>query len=150
MIQRGILLPPEDGIGAEGCWMSVLSPQKEAEKKKVLIVDDAPFIRKTLTERLATEYQILTAEDGEEGVEKFKSECFDAVLLDINMPKLSGVEALRQMQEINSQARIIMVTAVDRQEVIDECKSLGAQDYIMKPFGMDQILQALHTALDVE
>ena len=150
LIQRGILLPPEDGVGAEGCWMSVMRPQKEAEKKKVLIVDDAPFIRKTLTEWLATEYQILTAEDGEEGVEKFKSECFDAVLLDINMPKLSGVEALRQMREINSQSRIIMVTAADRQEVMDECKSLGAVNYIMKPFGMDQILQALQTALDEE
>ena len=150
LIQRGILIPPEDGVGAEGCWMSVLPPQNEADKKKVLIVDDAPFIRNTLTEWLATEYQILTAEDGEEGVEKFKRECFDAVLLDINMPKLGGVDALRQMREINDQARIIMVTAVDRQEVIDECKSLGALDYIMKPFGMDQILQALHAALDGE
>ena len=130
--------------------MSVLRPQNEADKKKVLIVDDAPFIRNTLTEWLSAEYQILTAEDVEEGVEKFKKECFDAVLLDINMPKLSGVDALRQMREINNQARIIMVTAVDRQEVIDECKSLGALDYIIKPFGMDQISQALYSALDKE
>ena len=150
LIQKGILIPPKDGVGAEGCWMSVLSPQNEADKKKVLIVDDAPFIRNTLTEWLETEYQILTAEDGEEGVEKFRRECFDAVLLDINMPKLGGVDALRQMREINNQTRIIMVTAVDRQEVINECKSLGALDYIMKPFGMDQILQALHAALDRE
>ena len=150
LIQRGILIPPEDGVGAEGCWMSVMQPQKEADKKKVLIVDDAPFIRNVLTEWLEAEYQILTAEDGEEGVDKFKKECFDAVLLDINMPKLGGVDALRQMREINNHARIIMVTAVDRQEVMDECKSLGAPDYIMKPFGMEQILQALHTALDGE
>ena len=150
LIQRGILIPPENGAGAEGCWISVMRPQKEADKKKVLIVDDAPFIRNVLTEWLAVEYQILTAQDGEEGIEKFKRERFDAVLLDINMPKLSGVDALRQMREINSQARIIMVTAVDRQEVIDECKSLGAVNYIVKPFGMDQVLQALHTALDEE
>ena len=150
LIQRGILISPEDGFGAEGCWMSVMQPQEDEGKKKVLIVDDAPFIRNVLTEWLAAEYQILTAQDGEEGVEKFKRERFDAVLLDINMPKLSGVEALRQMQEINSQAKFIMVTAVDRQEVIDECKSLGALDYIMKPFGMNQILQALHAALDGE
>ena len=150
LIQRGILIPPEDGVGAEGCWISVMRPQKEQDKKKILIVDDAPFIKNVLTEQLATEYQIFTAQDGEDGVEKFKCERFDAVLLDINMPKLGGVDALRQMREINSQARIIMVTAVDRQEVIDECKRLGAVDYIVKPFGMDQVLSALHTALDEE
>ena len=147
LIEKGILTPPEDRIGAEGCWMSVMRPQMEENKKKVLVVDDAPFIRNFLAEQLSKEYQIITAEDGEEGVETFKSECPDAVFLDINMPKLGGVDALRQMMEINSQSSIIMLTAVDRQEVIDECKSLGASDYIIKPFGMEQILQALHTAL---
>ena len=148
LIEKGILTPPEDRIGAEGCWMSVMRPQMEENKKKVLVVDDAPFIRNYLAEQLSKEYQIITAEDGEEGVETFKSECPDAVFLDINMPKLGGIDALRQMMEINSQSSIIMLTAVDRQEVIDECKSLGALDYIIKPFGMEHILQALHTSLN--
>ena len=150
LIEKGILTPPEDRIGAEGCWMSVMRPQMEENKKKVLVVDDASFIRNFLAEQLSKEYQIITAEDGEEGLEIFKSESPDAVFLDINMPKLGGVDALRQMMEINSQSSIIMLTAVDRQEVIDECKSLGASDYIIKPFGMEQILQALHTALNDE
>ena len=150
LVERGILIPPEDGIGAEGCWMSVLQAHKESNKKKVLIVDDAPFIRNVLTEELSMYCQIITAEDGEEGIVKFKNERPDAVLLDINMPKLSGVDALKQMVEINAKARIIMVSAVDDKEVIDRCKSLGAAHYIVKPFNLNQILQALSGDYDVK
>lgn len=150
LVERRILIPPEDGIGAEGCWMSVLQAHKESNKKKVLIVDDAPFIRNVLTEELSMYCQIITAEDGEEGIGKFKNECPDAVLLDINMPKLGGVDALKQMVEINDKARIIMVSAVDDKEVIDRCKSLGAAHYIVKPFNLNQILQALSGDYDVK
>lgn len=76
-----------------------------------------------------------------------EGECPDAVFLDINMPKLDGVNALQQMTEINDKASIIMLSAVDSQDVIDKCKGLGAADYILKPFGMEQLMQALHTAL---
>lgn len=147
LMEKGILIPPEDGIGAEGCWMGVRQAKTEESKKKVLIVDDAPFIRNVLTEQLSKEFHILTAEDGEEGVEKFKSERPDAVLLDINMPRLKGVDALRQMMEIDRQAQIIMLSAVDKKEVIDDCKASGALDYIVKPFSMDMIWNALSTAL---
>lgn len=150
LVERGILIPPEDGIGAEGCWMSVLQAHKESNKKKVLIVDDAPLIRNVLTEELSMYCQIITAEDGEEGIMKFKNERPDAVLLDINMPKLSGVDALKQMVEINDKARIIMVSAVDDKEVIDRCKNLGATHYIVKPFNLNQILQALSGDYDVK
>ena len=76
-----------------------------------------------------------------------EGECPDAVFLDINMPKLDGVNALQQMTEINDKASIIMLSAVDSQDVIDKCKGLGAADYILKPFGMEQLMQALHAAL---
>lgn len=150
LIEKGILTPPKDGIGAEGCWIGVRQAQMEKNKKKVLIVDDAPFMRKALAEELSKEYKIVTAEDGEEGLEKFHSERPDAVLLDINMPKLGGVDTLRQMMKIDRQARIIMLSAVDTKEVIGDCKTFGALDYIIKPFNMNQILQSLHTVLDTE
>lgn len=150
LIEKNILIPPEDGIGAEGCWMSVMQAQTEDNKKKVLVVDDAEFIRNFLAQQLSGEYQIITARDGEEGVEKFKNEYPDAVFLDINMPKLDGVNALQQMMEINGKTPIIMLSAVERQEVIDNCKGLGAADYILKPFGMEQLMYSLHTALHDE
>ena len=150
LIEKGILIPPEDGIGAEGCWLSVRPAKAEENKKRVLIVDDAPFMRHFLTEQLSNEFHILTAEDGEEGVEIFKNEHPDTVLLDINMPKLKGVDALKQMLEIDKNARIIMLSAVDKKEVIDDCKASGALDYIVKPFNMDMIWQSLYAALNEE
>lgn len=119
----------------------------EEKKKKVLVVDDAKFIREFLVAQLSNDYEVITAKDGKEGVDKFKNCCPDVVLLDINMPKLHGVEALQKMIAIDNQARVIMLSVEDSYEIIDDCKGFGAIDYIIKPFGMDSLLQALHVAL---
>lgn len=117
------------------------------EKKKILVVDDAKFIREILTGQLSNDYEVITAEDGKEGVKMFTECCPDAVILDINMPRMHGVDALKQMMEKNPDARIIMLSVEDSTEIIDDCMNLGAKDYIVKPFGMDSLLQALHVAL---
>lgn len=119
----------------------------EKNKKSVLIVDDAKFMREFLTTQLSKEYDIITAKNGKEGVLKFKESEPDVVLLDINMPKLHGVDALQRMLEINNQAKIIMLSVEDSYEVIEDCKRYGAIDYIIKPFSMDSLYQALHIAL---
>lgn len=124
----------------EECYMN-------KNRKTILIVDDAKFIREFLTKQLSNDYEIITAKNGKEGVEKYKEKNPDVVLLDINMPKLHGVDALKCMLEINSQARIIMLSVEDDYEVIEDCKRFGAIDYIIKPFGMDSLYQSLYIAL---
>ena len=117
------------------------------EKKKILVVDDAKFIREFLVGQLSNEYEVITAEDGKEGVKVFTESCPDAVILDINMPKMHGIDALKQMVEKNPDARIIMLSVEDSMEIMDDCRNFGAMDYIVKPFGMDSLYQSLHVAL---
>lgn len=119
----------------------------ENKKKKVLVVDDAKFIREFLFTQLSKDYEVSLAKNGKEGVRMFKDIKPDVVLLDINMPKMHGVDALQQMILLNNQARIIMLSIEDSYEVIEDCKRYGAVDYIVKPFGMDSLYQALHMAL---
>lgn len=110
-------------------------------------MDDAKFIREFLVKHLSHDYEVITASDGKEGVKVF-TECGpDAVILDINMPKMHGVDALKKMISKNPDACIIMLSAEDSFEVIDDCMNLGAKDYIVKPFGMDSLYQSLHVAL---
>lgn len=119
----------------------------ENDKKKVLVVDDAKFIREFLFSQLSKEYEVSLAKNGKEGVQMFKNIKPDVVLLDINMPKMHGVDALQQMILLNNQARIIMLSIEDSYEIIEDCKRYGAVDYIVKPFGMDSLYLALHMAL---
>lgn len=121
---------------------------KNEEMKTILIVDDAKPLREALIELLTNDlYEIIEAKDGKEGVAKFKEHNPNLVLLDINMPKLNGVEALQQIMAFNSLARVIMLSIEDDYEVIDDCKKIGALQYIVKPFSQDVLLQAVHVAL---
>jgi len=117
------------------------------EKKSILVVDDAKFIREFLSNQLSKDYEVFVAKNGKEGVEMFKKNCPDVVVLDINMPKMHGVDALKEMISLNNHARIIMLSIEDSYEVIDDCMNFGAVDYIVKPFGMDSLYQAIHVAL---
>ena len=116
-------------------------------RKSILIVDDAKFMREFLTAQLSNEYDIITAKNGKEGVSKYEESKPDVVLLDINMPKLHGVDALQRILKINNQAKVIMLSVEDSYEVIEDCKKYGAIDYIIKPFSMDNLYQSLHIAL---
>lgn len=116
-------------------------------RKSILIVDDAKFMREFLTAQLSNEYDIITAKNGKEGVSKYEESEPDVVLLDINMPKLHGVNALQRILKINNQAKVIMLSVEDSYEVIEDCKKYGAIDYIIKPFSMDNLYQSLHIAL---
>lgn len=116
-------------------------------RKSILIVDDAKFMREFLTAQLSNEYDIITAKNGKEGVLKYEESKPDVVLLDINMPKLHGVDALQRIIKINNQAKVIMLSVEDSYEVIEDCKKYGAIDYVIKPFSMDSLYQSLHIAL---
>jgi two-component system, chemotaxis family, chemotaxis protein CheY len=104
--------------------------------KRVLIVDDAIIMRMRIKE-IAREagWEIAgEATNGEEAVARFRELAPDLVTMDIVMPKLDGVGALKQIREEFPAARVVMVSAVDQREKLTECIKLGAVDFIVKPF----------------
>jgi two-component system, chemotaxis family, chemotaxis protein CheY len=108
---------------------------------KALVVDDSMTIRRIVIKALglvgitdATE-----ASDGAEAVKAVQSGAFDLILLDWNMPKLSGIDALKQMRQAGNKTPVIMVTTeAEKARVIEAIKS-GANDYLIKPFSPDQL-----------
>jgi two-component system chemotaxis response regulator CheY len=111
---------------------------------KILIADDAAFMRMrsaTLLKELG--HEVVEAGDGAEAVDLFKAQKPDAVLLDITMPVMDGLEALRTIIGIDPGAKIAMVTAMGQQSVIMEAIKAGAKDFVVKPFDADRIQAAL-------
>ena len=111
-------------------------------EKRVLIVDDALIMRQRIREIAeAAGWQVVgEAADVEEAVELFQRKRPDLVTLDIVMPKLDGVAALRQITQIDPQARVVIVSAVDQKGKLAECIQAGAIDFIVKPFEKDGLL----------
>ncbi|MFH1769738.1 MAG: response regulator [Parcubacteria group bacterium] len=110
---------------------------------KILIVDDSSFIRLRLNKILAKQkHQIVEAGSSKEAVETFKKEKPDLVLLDIIMPdgEEAGVHVLKEILKVNPDAKIVMLTAVGYDEIINECKSVGAKEYLIKPFNEEEVL----------
>lgn len=110
---------------------------------KILIVDDSPFIRLRLKKILAKKKHVLIeAGASSEAIKIFKKEKPDFVLLDIIMPEgeEAGVNALKEMLKANPKANIVMLTAVGYDEMVGECKSIGAKEYVVKPFDEKDVL----------
>jgi two-component system nitrogen regulation response regulator NtrX len=116
---------------------------------KILIIDDEASIRNTLKEILEFEkYKIEEAKDGIEGLQKLKEDAFDAVLCDIKMPKLDGLEVLEKAQEEGIEAQFIMISAHGTIETAVEATKKGAFDFIQKPPDLNRLLVSLRNALD--
>jgi two-component system chemotaxis response regulator CheY len=116
--------------------------------QKILIVDDAKFMRVRCA-RILTEnnYDVIEAENGIQAIEKYQSESPDAVLMDISMPEMDGLNALRAIRELDPSARVAMLTAMGQQNVVIEAIKSGAKDFIVKPFEPDRILKSLSKLL---
>jgi len=111
---------------------------------KILIADDAAFMRMksaSLVKELG--HEVIEAEDGAEAVKMYEAESPDAVLMDITMPNMDGMEALQAILKIDPNAKIAMVTAMGQQAVIMEAIKAGAKDFVVKPFDADRIQSAL-------
>jgi two-component system, OmpR family, KDP operon response regulator KdpE len=113
----------------------------------ILIVDDEPQIRRVLRTTLSSEgYAVVEARDGQEALEKLRAERPGLVLLDVNMPVLDGLEACRQIRA-TSRVPVIMLTVrgaeKDKVRVLDA----GADDYVVKPFGIQELLARIRAAL---
>ena len=115
---------------------------------KILVVDDAQFMRMRAVKMLTQNgYECIEAENGVEAVDKYKSEKPDAVMLDITMPDMDGLEALKQIQKIDSNAKVTMVTAMGQQSIVMEAIKSGAKDFVVKPFDPNRVLTAVQKML---
>src|SRR5579864_3850565 len=113
----------------------------------ILVVDDEPQIRRVMRTTLASHgYAIKEAKSGEEALESIRSEKPDLILLDVNMPGMSGVETCREIRS-SSDVPIIMLTVRNTEK--DKVKALdaGADDYVVKPFGIEELLARIRAAL---
>jgi DNA-binding NtrC family response regulator len=115
----------------------------------ILIIDDEKAIRKTLTEILSFEgYKIDEAADGEEGLKKFKEKSYDAVLCDIKMPKLDGIEFLQKAADTSPDVPIIMISGHGNIETAVEAVKKGAYDFISKPPDLNRLLITIRNAME--
>jgi DNA-binding NtrC family response regulator len=118
-------------------------------KPKILVVDDDEDMRFTLQEVMSREgYQVVPAGDGIEALEKNQETEFDLVILDVKMPRLDGIETLRQLRENNPELTVIMVTAFGTRDLALEAIQLGAYDYFSKPFDLGEIRIVVRRALE--
>ena len=116
--------------------------------KSVLVVDDAAFMRMMIRDILTKEgYVIHEAVNGRDAVEKFAEVRPDLVTMDITMPEMSGLEALRAIREGDPSARVLMVSAMGQQKMIVEALELGAMDFLVKPFQPTKVLETVKKCL---
>ena len=114
----------------------------------VLVVDDAAFMRMKFKKLLtANGHQVSEAANGDEALTQYASVKPDAVLLDITMPGMDGLDALKEILHIDPSAKIAMVTAMGQQSIVMEALKSGAKDFVVKPFDPDRVLAALHKML---
>ncbi|NLJ72457.1 MAG: response regulator [Syntrophomonadaceae bacterium] len=118
--------------------------------KKILIVDDAAFMRMMIKDILSKNgYEIVgEAENGQVAVEKYKDLKPDLVTMDITMPEMDGIAAVKEIKAFDPAATVIMCSAMGQQSMVIDAIQAGAKDFIVKPFQPERVLEAVGKALD--
>ena len=113
--------------------------------KNILICDDAAFMRMMIKDILTKNgYNIAgEAENGQKAVEKYAELKPDLVLMDITMPEMDGIQALKEIKKIDGGAKVIMCSAMGQQAMVIESIQAGAKDFIVKPFQAERVLEAV-------
>lgn len=123
----------------------------DGTKYRVLVVNDSMFVAKQLTQILSSDgYEIVaTAQDGKEGVDKYKELCpnVDLVTMDITMPRMDGITALEQIIAFDKNAKVVMVSALGKEELVKKSLLSGAKNYIVKPLDRKKVLERISAAL---
>lgn len=123
----------------------------DGTKYRVLVVDDSMFVAKQLTQILTSDgYEIVaTATDGKDGVDKYKELCpnVDLVTMDITMPRMDGITALEQIIAFDKNARVVMVSALGKEELVKKSLLAGAKNYIVKPLDRKKVLERIGASL---
>lgn len=117
--------------------------------KRVLVVDDAAFMRMMIKDILTKNgYEVAgEAENGQKAVELYQQLKPDVVTMDITMPEMDGIAAVKAIKKIDPNAKIIMCSAMGQQLMVMEAIQAGAKDFIVKPFQQERVLQALQKVL---
>jgi len=115
--------------------------------KSVLICDDAAFMRVMIKDILTKNDVAGEAENGLKAVEKYNETKPDLVMMDITMPEMDGIQALKKIKEADANATVIMCSAMGQQAMVIESIQSGAKDFIVKPFQADRVLEAVKKAI---
>lgn len=123
----------------------------DGTKFRVLVVDDSMFVAKQIGQILTSEgYDVVaTAVDGKDGVDKYKELCpnVDLVTMDITMPRMDGITALEQIMAFDKNARVVMVSALGKEELVKKSLLLGAKNYIIKPLDRKKVWERISASL---
>ncbi|WP_026907539.1 response regulator [Paucisalibacillus globulus] len=116
---------------------------------RILIVDDAKFMRTTLHTILSKDNHEIVgeAENGEEAVSLFKNTKPDLVIMDITMPIMNGMDAMKEIKKFDENAQIVVCSAMGHQKVVVDAIELGAKDFIVKPFDEHRVLETVERVL---
>lgn len=115
---------------------------------KIMVVDDAAFMRSILRKILEEEgFEVHEASDGDLAVDKYKNGNFDLVTMDIVMPRMDGVTAVKEIIKLDPEAKIIMITALAHKTLVLRALRAGAKDFIVKPFDASAVIEAVKNAL---
>ena len=115
---------------------------------KILVVDDAEFLRVRISKMLTSNgHDVVEAGDGAESINVYKSAKPDLVLMDITMPEMDGLSALKEIITLDPNAIIVMLTALGQESIVLEAIKSGAKDFIVKPFEAERVLGAINKFL---
>ena len=119
---------------------------------KILIADDAKLMRDIIQHVLTEigQFEIIIAHNGKDAVQLYKKHNPDLVTMDITMEEKNGLEATQEILEFDKAAKIIVVTALGQEKLLNACLSTGARDFIVKPFTRERILSAIRNCLEDE
>ena len=116
---------------------------------KILYIEDNKDVRKETLELFEQFFNdIKTASDGQEGLEKFKSGTFDLVITDINMPRMNGLDMIKEIKKIDKKIPIIVITAFSDFEYLIECIKVGVYGYILKPIDLNQLIESIYRVME--
>ena len=118
--------------------------------KNILICDDAAFMRMMIKDILSKNGYTVAgeAENGVKAVERYNELKPDLVLMDITMPNLDGIEALRKLKEVQPSTRVVMCSALGQEKMVLEAIKLGAEDFIVKPFKPERIMKTVNKCFE--
>lgn len=118
---------------------------------KIMLVDDAAFMRMMIKNYLTkggfADATFVEAADGAEAVQKYEVEKPDLVIMDITMPNMDGLQALKKIRENDSSAKVVMCTAMGQESMVVDAIKSGAKDFVVKPFNADRICSTVKNIL---
>ncbi len=130
---------------------NLIGKKENGTSYKVLVVDDSLFVIKRLSKMLELQgFEIVsTAEDGEKGLEQYKTfyPNIDLVTLDITMPNVDGIETLKNILEFDKNAKVLMVSALGKEDLVKEALLIGAKNFVTKPVEQDKIMPKIQQIL---